>query len=134
MQRLSWNLNLNIPTLVSLVGLLVAGVTSFNKLDARIAAGEVYRQARSEQTDGNFADIRTQLEPLGNVPYRVTVVEQQLGAVNDRVDRLVGALTSSIDGLRDDVSQLTTRVEVLVTRIEAITPERRASLVEPMDR
>lgn len=134
---MNW-LRMNVPTLLAIGGLVWYTAQNDAQQEARIDAIEKSRQERSKEADGKFAAINTsvsvlsqRVEPMTNVVYRVGVVESQVVETNKRLDRLQEVLLASIEALRKDVNTMSTRVEVLAQKIDAITPIKRAGLEAP---
>lgn len=128
--HINW-LRFNVPSLFSIVGAAVAVVVYVNTLDNRVAKMEDYRTTRTMIVDNRFNDIQTSLQPLVNLPYRVNVLEQQNIATNARIDRFSEAISTTMELIRKDVNGLSTKVEVLGTKIDNITPEKRAEISTP---
>lgn len=126
--QINWR-TFNIPSLLTVLGTAVAVVTYVNSLDARLAKVEEYRVTRSSVTDRKFDDIQAALAPLTNMPYRVGILEQQATAVNVRIDRFTEILTNTLELIRKDVNGLSTKIEVLSTKVDNLAPEKKAGLV-----
>lgn len=125
-EKPSLNLNFNIPTLIAIGGLLITGVTGWNKLDSRIEAVENFRQTRVTFTDQNFANINAKLGELQTIPYRVGQAEARLDETSKRIDRLSETIINSLDTIRKEVSTLSTRVEVLSGKIDGLSAREQA--------
>jgi len=102
--------------------------TWMNRQAARLDDMERYRETRSKLTDNNFAAINARMEPLANIPYRVAQTETAIRATNQRLDRRAETIVNSLDLIKKDVNVLSTRVEVLSNKIDAITPSRQSML------
>jgi len=124
--HINWR-TFNIPSLLTAIGTAVAVVTYVNSLDARLAKVE----ERSVITDKKFDDIQKSLDPLVNMPYRVNVLEQQATAINQRIDRFTEVITGTMELIRKDVGDLSTKVEVLSNKIDNLTPAKKAELSLP---
>lgn len=135
---LTWNwLRMNVPTLLAIGGLVWYTAQNDARQEQRISAIEQSRIDRAREADLKFSGINASIaslsqkvDPLGNVTYRVGVVEGQIGETNKRLDRLAETIVNSLDLIRRDVNGLSTRVEVLSQKIDTITPEsqRQSSL------
>ncbi|MBS9720028.1 hypothetical protein JYU29_04915 [Tianweitania sp. BSSL-BM11] len=123
-QKATLAMNFNIPTLLSVGGVIVAVVTGWVQLDSRIGTMESYRADRSRSTDANFAAINAQLNLLSNIPYRVQQTETRLDETGKRIDRLSETILNSLDNIRKDVNGLSTRVEVLSGKIDTLADKR----------
>lgn len=127
---LTWNwLRMNVPTLLAIGGLVWYTAQNDAKQEQRISTIEQSRVERAKEADLKFSGINASIaslsqkvDPLGNVTYRVGVVEGQIGETNKRLDRLAETIVNSLDLIRRDVNGLSTRVEVLSQKIDTITP------------
>lgn len=127
---LTWNwLRMNVPTLLAIGGLVWYTAQNDARQEQRISAIEQSRVDRAREADQKFSSINTSIaamsqkvEPLANVAYRVGVVEGQVQATNERLDRFAETIVNSLDLIRRDVNGLSTRVEVLSQKIDTITP------------
>ena len=128
-------LRINVPTLLAIGGLVWYTADNNARTIARINAIEVSRIDRSKEADHKFAALNTsvsllaqKVDPLGNVTYRVGVVEGQVTETNKRLDRLAETIVNSLDLIRRDVNGLSTRIEVLSNKVDGIIPQRRTGL------
>lgn len=128
-------LRINVPTLLAIGGLVWYTAANNTSTLARIDAIEKSRVERSKEADAKFSAINSNMaalsqkvDPIGNVTYRVGVVEGQINETNKRLDRLAETILNSLDLIRRDVNGLSTRIEVLSNKVDAITPQRRTSL------
>lgn len=128
--NVNW-LRINVPSVVTIVvtGIVVSGYVQ--KLSSRLDNVEENNKSRSVIVDKSFDDVKNQLNPLVNLPYRVNNVEQGLLSTNQRMDSYLQTLGVKIDGISDKVNGLTTKVEVLAQKIEALTPENKATRPQP---
>lgn len=124
----------NVPTIAAVIGGLWAVWSVNANLDKRITEIETSRVERSKEADNKFNTINTsisvltqKIEPIANVTYRVGVVESQVQETNRRLDRLSEMILSSLETIRKDVNGLSTRVEVLSQKIDAISPPMQRS-------
>jgi hypothetical protein len=125
--RINWA-TVNFPTILAIAGMGVGAIYGYADLQNRLAKVEEYRVSRSAVTDRKFDDVQEALEPLVNLPYRVGALEQQQLATNLRIDRMTEILTNTMELIRKDVATLSTKVEVLSSKIDTITPTKRASI------
>lgn len=127
----------NVPTLLSIGGLIWYTATNDASQRHRLEAIENSQKDRAVVTDEKFATIKSDLalvsqrvEPLSNVVYRVTVVEGQVSETNKRIDRFSESIINSLELIRKDLSGISTRIEVLAQKVDTLspnTPGRRAS-------
>lgn len=108
----------------------VANVLTVGSVGVAVVAGWVTMQNRVTLTDERYQMLSGRVQRLDeqivNLPYRVTVVEQQMGTVNTRIDRVSENVIAALDGVRKDIAQMTTRLEVLTQRLETLAPPKRA--------
>ena len=132
---INWT-TVNIPTIITVAATAVGMVTYFNSLDSRLTKIEETSVVSQDAITKNFEEVNNKIEQqaqaLENIPYRVGVIERGLEEANRRVDRLSDAILNSMDGLRKDVNSLGTKVEVMSSKLDDITPQRKAS-VESID-
>lgn len=115
--QVNWG-TFNVPTILSVLGLLWYTATHTERQDARIDAIEISRASRSIELNSSIMALQAKVAPIDNLLYRLTVVEQGVADVNRRVDRQ----SDSLQGVRDDIAGLSTKFEVLQQRIEAVLP------------
>lgn len=128
--HINW-LRFNVPQLAAIALFAATGATGYSDLNGRISRIEESRAARTIASDARFNEVQSSLAPLVNLPYRVNVLEQQNIATNARIDRFTEAIASTLELIRKDVNSLSTRVEVLGTKIDALTPEKHAEINTP---
>lgn len=119
----SWlSSNFNVPTLIAIGSIILAGANMASDFRSRQETDE--RERAVMQAQMRAVEQRMQTYTDQNVPYRLTVVEQDVKAANSRIDRLAESVLASIDGLRKEVNGLSTRIEVLTQRVDQITPRK----------
>lgn len=105
--------NLNIPSLIAIASLFYIGITTYNDVQFRMKALEVQGQERAKAVDAQFSSLSMQIQQLAaanaNIPYRVTVVEEQQKQAN-----------ALFETIRRDVAGLSTGMEVLSTKVGAL--------------
>lgn len=124
--RVNW-LNVNVPTIVALFGVGWGVVSYISDINSRLEQVEFTQSQGGQQAKEAFNRIQLKLETIDDLPYRMTTVEGQIAATNQRIDRLVESLTNSVELLRKDVGALSTKVEVLTSKIDAISPTKPAN-------
>lgn len=120
-------LRINVPTILAIGGLVWYTAENNATTNARLQALETSSSGITSSVNALVARV----EPLGNVTYRVGVVEGQVLETNKRLDRLAETIVQSLDMIRRDVNGLSTRVEVLSQKIDGIAGPIRRSSVEP---
>lgn len=122
-QKPSWiSANLNIPTILTVGGMFYAGVTAYNNLTYQQTEEKAYRIERAGQTDTRFANIENQLRQFNeqNVPYRITVVEQDIKASRERMDRFAETIVGALDVIKRDINAGSSDIRVLGTQISSM--------------
>lgn len=131
-----------VTTTVTAAGLLFFIGQRDAEIRVRMDHEDIARKEFTAAVNARFNSVETKLsaDNSQNVPYRVTVLEQQLLQANQRTDRMYEQITSMFDLLRKDVNSLATnnallteRIEVLTGRIEAITPGGRKTAMPMRD-
>ncbi len=125
--HVNW-LRFNVPSIVAIVAAAVGVMGYISSLDNRVAKIETDSAMRSQLTDKSLDQVQTAIAPLNNMPYRVGILEAQALATNLRIDRFTEVITNTMELVRKDVNALSTKVEVLGTKIDALTPEKRTEL------
>ncbi len=124
---LNWG-TFNIPTIVAVATVGWYTATKQERQDARLDAIEINRAARSAEVNKMLEAMSIKVSPLENVTYRVTVLEQGVADVNRRVDRVA----DSMQGIREDIGAVSTKIEVLTNQLQQLLPgQQRANLNEP---
>lgn len=127
----------NIPTIIAIAGVLWWTATKQERQDARLDTFDTYIQTREKERTLRSAEINKVLEaltvkvsPLDNLTYRVTVAEQKIDAGLADVNRRVDRVGDSLQGIRDDFSVLSSKIEVLTEQVKAAFP-KKAELDSP---
>lgn len=97
----------------------------------RVAEIETYRTERARSTDGNFADIRSKLEPLTGMQNAQLTNAAEIKATNERIDRVVETFSGKFDQLIETSNEIKVNVGVLTTEVRNLRDEKRASLPPP---
>lgn len=118
---------INIPTIIAVAGVLWWTAAKQERQDTRLDTFDTYittrekeRSARSAEINRMLEALTTKISPLENLTYRITVTEQGIADVNRRVDR-VG---DSMQNIRDDVSTLSSKIDVLTEQVRAAFPKK----------
>lgn len=140
---INWS-NVNVPTIIA-VGTLFWYMAQDNaNIKSQLSEQERYAVVRSQATDKNFADLNAQVKQMQDLPFRMGAQEAKTAALWDRVDRLADAIlsnqealrkdfNSAVDVIRKDFSGLSTKVEVLDSKMDSIIdkPRQGAALSTP---
>lgn len=118
----------NVPTLLAVAGVFATIVTGWNALGARIEKIEQSRGIILPLFEAKFADLSTRLSILDTIPYRVAVAEGRIEETGKRIDRLSESIVAALETIRKDVAGLSTRVEVLTGKIDALADRKQADL------
>jgi hypothetical protein len=124
--NVNW-LRINVPSVAAIVFTGVIVSMYVQNLSNKVVTIEANNKERATLVDKNLDQIKGQLDPLTNLPYRVQSVEQSLISTNQRMDNYLQTLGVKIDGISDKVNGLSTKVEVLSQKIDIITPETKAN-------
>ena len=124
--NVNW-LRINVPSVAAIVctGIIVSMYVQ--NLANKVSTIETNGKDRSLVVDKSFDQIKDQLNPLVNLPYRMTSVENSLLATNQRMDTYLQTIGAKIDGVIDRVNGLSTKVEVLSQKIDTITPDKKTN-------
>lgn len=128
----SWKNTFDTGNLITLVVIIIGGVTAWNRLDnnqtslqaAMADQGLAYKE-RQVSVEARFAGLETKIAPMDSIVYRLTKAEGEIASVNSRVDRIADSFGDRLEALRKDVNLLGTKVEVLTATI--IDQNRRQS-------
>lgn len=97
----------------------------------RVAEIETYRVDRARSTDGNFADIRTKLEPLAGMQDAQLTNAAEIKATNQRIDRVVETFSDKFDQLIETSNEIKVNVGMLTTEVRNLRDEKRADAYHP---
>lgn len=123
-QRIVFNWGaFNIPTILAIASVGWLTATKQERQDARLDAIELQQTARAVEVNKLFEAMQVKTVPVDNLVYRVTSLETGLNEANRRMDR-VG---DSFQGVRDDISGLSTKFEVLSQKVELVLPGNQAA-------
>jgi len=129
----------HLPTIAMIGGLFYYQWNQDAEQDKAINAIEVSRVERSKEADQKFSNINngvlelnTKIAPLDNIAYRVGVLEGSLSETNKRMDRLSESVINSMEGLKKDTNQLSTKIEVLTNEVRTLTGRNQTMWFEPM--
>lgn len=126
----------NIPTIAGMLAIFLLvwnGSNSRATMDAqtqiRLDTIERDRTSARQANEARLRDIETVTSSMPNIVYRVTVVEQGVAATNARLDRL----SDSVGGVRESVSDVGAKLQILTDRLEAILPLRKTEFAVPRE-
>lgn len=124
--QVNWG-TINIPTIISVLGLLWYTATHTERQDSRLETLEATRVDWKEQVNS----INSQIAPLGNMVYRLTAAEATIqnnnASVNQRIDRFNDTITS----VRNDINKLSTNIEVMSNKLDNVLPMKKTDLNTP---
>lgn len=132
-RELEFNLGtFNVPTIVGLlaiIGMIWGQSATRATLDAqtqiRLDNIERDRVAARAANEVRMHDVELVTASVPNIVYRITVVEQGVVSTNARMDRM----SDSINGVRDSVSEVGSKLAILTNRLEGLLPLRKTELL-----
>lgn len=135
-KALEFNLGtFNIPTVVGLLGIMgmiwsqSAGRATLDaNFATRLDAIEKDRAVAKIQFQSDMKDLQTTSAIIPNMQYRLTITEQNIASLGDRVDRQSEALNNFRDTITESIGALGTKIEVLTQRLEIAVPLKRGSI------
>lgn len=129
-------LRVNVPTLIAIGTLIWYTAAQNTRQDERISAIEESRSQRSSEFSKTIADLSGQVSStrttLDTLPYRVGQLETGLSDSNKRMDRISETVIQSLDAIRKDIATVSTKVEVLSSKIDTIAPVKKTDLTGPL--
>lgn len=114
----------NIPTIIAVGGLFWYTAQDNATMKAMQQSEKQERMERQVEIDQAFADIRNQVSPIGNLVYRVSVLETGLLEMSRQNSLNIEAFRKTGNEISRDVNILSTKVEVLTSKIETLTGQR----------
>lgn len=128
---INWT-TVNVPTILAVAGAAWGIFSYVGGLDTRIQKMEDYRITRSAQTDKEFEGIKASLKgvqtTLGDLPFRVGILERGLEEAGRRTDRLSEIVLQNMEGIRKDLNNLGTEVKVLSSKFDDQFPRQKTKL------
>lgn len=113
--------NINVPTILAVIGTAIGLVKYIDSIDDR-----------TETLTNSVSDIKTQLQSLNDIPFRVLTSEgliNQLDArqkesstqLNARIDRISETVVNAFEVIRKDIGSLSTDVQVQSNKIDNLS-------------
>lgn len=124
-------LRVNIPQIGSIVAATIILSMYIQSLTSDVKKIEENRTTSRALLDKDLDNIKRQLDAVANAPLRLDLLEKGLASTNQRMDTYLQTLGNKIDNVSDRVGGLTTKVEVLSQKIEAITPDNGGNRPNP---
>lgn len=121
--QINWG-TFNIPTIFAVASVLWYTAGKQERQDSRLDAIEISRVQRSTEINKVLEALQMKIQPVDNITYRVTVLEQGVADVNRRIDR-VG---DSMQSIRNDIGTVSTQVQLVNQKLDAIFPGKKADL------
>lgn len=121
---INWT-QVNVPTIIAVAGVAWGTISYINKLDGRI-----------EMLEKSNASVLTEMSFTKDIPFRVSSMEKNYETMVHRLDNIGEAIIQNMGAVQKDISTLGTKVEVLTSKIEDLTPARKSTLdsVRDMER
>lgn len=113
--------NVNVPTIVTVLGALVTITAYINSIEAKVVALDTARTRLEDSINKRSIYVDAQLAPMATLPFRMSAVESSVIEANKRVDRISDLVLSSVDTIRNSVNGLATKVEVQSSKIDDLT-------------
>jgi hypothetical protein len=114
----------NIPTIIAVGGLFWYTAQDNATMKALQQSEKQERMERQVEIDRAFSDIKSQIAPIGNLVYRVSVLETGLMEISRQNALNIEAFRKTGNEISRDVNTLSTKVEVLTSRIETLAGQR----------
>lgn len=128
--QVNWG-TINIPTILSVLGLIWYTATHVERQDSRLDTIESSRADSRTDINQRFQAVDQRIAPIENLVYRMntleTVVQKNNEAVNARIDRQ----TDALQDIRTSIGNLSTSFEVLSQKIENNLPLKKTELAGP---
>lgn len=124
-----WRVNLPqiVTTVIAAIGSIVTIVWAVGSLrtDVTVNTKDIKRiqdtmQGRQTYVDTQINTINNKLNDMGNYGYRITTAEANIDSTNKRVDQITSTINTAVEGIRKDISDLTTKVEVQSNKIDTL--------------
>lgn len=121
--QINWG-TFNIPTLLSVLGILWYTATHSERQDNRVEVLENSFSNLSKIVD----DQRTKTSALDNVIYRLTTVETVVAANRAELSARMDRQSDALGDIRNGMAKLNSNFEVLSTKIDNVLPPKKAEL------
>jgi len=113
---INWT-QVNVPTIIAVAGVAWGTISYINKLDGRI-----------ESLERSNATVLTEMSYTKDIPFRVAAMEKNYETMVRRLDNIGEAIIQNMGAVQKDINALGTKVEVLTSKIEDITPQKKSML------
>lgn len=104
---------INVPTIIA----VVCAILAIGKLFYSQEAEKEDRARRAVEIDRKFSDLKLQIEPLIDLPYRVSSWEKALQTTNERMDKMLDNMGTKMDRMLEVQAKTGTTVEVLSSQM-----------------
>ena len=115
--RVRW-FTFDVPQLIALGSILAAGVTGYATLKSEVSNLKETNAERGVIIDHRMNNVEEAAKSLPTMTHRLTSVEQQILATNQRLDRFIELLNNNIELIRKDINNLTIEFRVLSTEVK----------------
>lgn len=122
---------INVPTIVSVLGLLWYTATHTERQDNRLEGIETGRAEAKVIYDKRIEFLEMQVAKIGNLEYRMTTSEAKIDANNISVNARLDRFSDAFQDIRGSISALSTSFEVLSTKIDNALPLKKSELLIP---
>jgi translation initiation factor 2 alpha subunit (eIF-2alpha) len=113
---INWT-QVNVPTILTVAGVAWGTISYINKLDGRI-----------ESLEKSNATVLIEMSYTKDIPFRVSAMEKNYETMVRRLDNIGEAIIQNMGAVQKDINTLGTKVEVLTSKIEDITPVKKSML------
>lgn len=125
--QVNWG-TVNIPTILSVLGVLWYTATHTATQDARIDNIEVSRAAAITDYKAELSVIRTEVAKISNMEYRLTTAETSIDKNNEAVNARIDRFSSALQDIRDGIGKLNTNYELLSQKWDQSFPLKKSEL------
>lgn len=118
----------NVPTLLSVLGILWYTATHTERQDSRLEMNETTQIDTRKLVE----DLRTKTAALDNVVYRLTTLESVVAGNNVATNARIDRQTDALQDIRKGIGDLSTGFEVLSSKVDnALAPKKSELTIPP---
>lgn len=124
--QVNWG-TFNVPTLLSVLGILWYTATHTERQDSRLDINETALSSTSKLVE----DLRAKTAALDNVTYRLTTLETVVAQNNANINARVDRQSDALQDIRKGIGDLSTGFEVLSNKVDTVLGPRKSEIVVP---
>lgn len=128
--QINWG-TFNVPTLLSVLGILWYTATHQATQDSRIGVIEDSRSASKVEYTKRIEALEAKAGKQDNIEYRLTSLEQKVDGNNRAINARVDRQTDALQGIRDTLGTLSANVLVISNKIDNALPIKKSELDLP---